>query len=97
MFRSKPTEKCMDLKDYIMNPQYKENPMKHTNNDSTDTTYSRITYKPSQMVVPTSNIRRIRKSRKIREGLKSLVALIIAGASIYTIAIFLFSVTESSF
>ena len=27
-----------------MNPQYKENPMKHINNDSTDTIYSRITY-----------------------------------------------------
>ena len=44
MFRTKTTEECMDLGDLIMNPQYKENPMKHTNNDSTDTTYSRITY-----------------------------------------------------
>ena len=41
---SKPTEECMDLGDLIMNPQYKENPMKLTNNDSTDTTYCRITY-----------------------------------------------------
>ena len=80
--------------------------MKHTNNDSTDTTYSRITYKPSQFIVPTDNIRRTRKSRlsynvqtvtKIREGLKSLVGLIIAGATIYAIAILLFAVTESSF
>ena len=97
MFRSKPTEKCMDLEDYYMNPQYKENPMKHTNNDSTDTTYCRITYKPSQFIVPTDNIRRTRKSRKIREGLKSLVGLIIAGATIYTITVLLFAVTESSF
>ena len=34
-----------------MNPQYKENPMKHTNNDSTDTIYSRITYIMTNIIV----------------------------------------------
>ena len=41
---SKTTEECMDLELYIINHQYKENPMKLPRHDSTDTTYCRITY-----------------------------------------------------
>ena len=56
MIRTKPTEECMDLEDYIMNLQYKENPMKHTNNDSTDTIYSRITYIMTNIIYFKNNV-----------------------------------------
>ncbi len=41
----------MDLEDYYMNPQYKENPMKLTNNDSTDNANCRITYIMSNIIL----------------------------------------------